>query len=125
MSWIEVLLPQPVAPTKDAGAVLARMALGGWTPSVGVVCSILANFLAVLSPTSSAAGAASSMVSTTAIMVATVWSAAQLGVAVLPSGLQPMTFMLEQHLLQMAATRDPSWIAMCDGFKHGTRDDCW
>ena len=35
-----------------------------------------------------------------------------------------MTFMLEQHLLQMAATRDPSWIAMCDGFKHGTRDDC-
>ena len=57
-------------------------------------------------------------------MMAAAWSAAQFGAVMLPGGLQPMTSMLEQHLLQMAAARDPSWIAMCDGFKHDTRDDC-
>ena len=58
------------------------------------------------------------------MIVGAVWSAGQLAAAVLPDGLQPMTSMLEQHLLQMAAARDPSWIAMCDDLKHGTRDDC-
>ena len=94
------------------------MALGGWTLSLGVVCAILANSLAALSTTSSPAGAASSIATTTAVMMAAAWSAAQLGAVMLPGGLQPMTSMLEQHLLQMAAARDPSWIAMCDGFKH-------
>ena len=46
--------------------------------------------------------------------MAAVWSAGQLAAAVLPGGLQPMTSMLEQNLLQMAAAHDPSWIAMCD-----------
>ena len=105
-------------------AVLARMAVGRRSLLVGAVCAILANFLAALSTTSSPAGAASSIATTTSIMMATAWSAAQLGAVVLPGGLQPMTSMLEQHLLQMAAARDPSWIAMCDGFKHDTRDDC-
>ena len=105
-------------------AVLARMALARLMPSVGVVCAILAHSFAVLSPTSSPAGAASSLASTTAIIMAAVWSAGQLAAAVLPGGLQPMTSMLEQNLMQMAAAHDPSWIAMCDGFKHDTRDDC-
>ena len=100
------------------------MALGGWTLSLGVVCAILANSLAALSTTSSPAGAASSIATTTATMMAAAWSVVQLGAVMLPGGLQPMTSMLEQHLLQMAAARDPSWIAMCDGFKHDTRDDC-
>lgn len=89
-----------------------------------MACSILTASFAVLSSTSSPARAASSLTLTTGLLVAAVWNAVQHGANEWHGGLQPMTLMLEQNLLQMATAHDPSWIAMCDGFVRGTYDDC-
>ena len=100
------------------------MAPGGLIVLAGIACSILTASFAVLSSTSSPARAASSLTLTTGLLVAAVWNAVQHGANEWHGGLQPMTLMLEQNLLQMATAHDPSWIAMCDGFVRGTYDDC-
>ena len=92
------------------------MAPGGLIVLAGVACSILTVSFAVLSSTSSPARAASSLTLTTGLLVAAVWNAVQHGANEWHGGLQPMTLMLEQNLLQMATAHDPSWLAMCDDF---------
>ena len=89
----------------------------------GMASSILTASFVVLSSTSSPARAASSLTFTTGLLMAAVWNAVQHGTTEWHGGLQPMTFMLEQNLLQMAAAHDPSWLAMCDGFVRSTYDD--
>ena len=100
------------------------MAPGRLIVLAGVACSILTASFAVLSSTSSPARAASSLTLTTGLLVAAVWNAVQHGANEWHGGLQPMTLMLEQNLLQMATAHDPSWLAMCDDFVRGTYDDC-
>ena len=100
------------------------MPLARWLALVGVACSILVASFAVLSSTSTPARAASSLASTTGVGLTAVQSVGKLGAAMVQNGLQPMAVELEQSLLRMAAARDPSWLAVCDGFMHSTRDEC-
>ena len=100
------------------------MPLVRWLALVGVARSILVASFAVLSSTSTPARAASSLASTTGVGLTAVQSVGKLGAAMVQNGLQPMAVELEQSLLRMAAARDPSWLAVCDGFMHSTRDEC-